>query len=208
MATKDRPNVASVCEQLFQTARGFDLEILVMAYPNYEVREAFSKIGQSYNIDVEYTDAPRHEVLQEATRKAKGDLLSDLDDDIIPKAGWLAEVMKTLDYVDGYGYIKIPSQDNPGYWAERAVAPRRLYQEELGGVVYIPKYLYVYQDMEKTDRMLAKGLFYVANNALIEHHKPTDKTYYEGGVAHHDQDLKMYLDRKAAGFPNDYPSVL
>lgn len=217
MPTKGRGSqVARLCKQIRKTTVGFNVELIVLAHPEEETKKAFDKLSafDKEILDLEYLECRAIDGYQIGAGKATGTHLLATEDDSWPHEGWLAATMRKFDEIpDGHGYVKLPS-DSKDYWAERAIGNRRYFWEVLGGVICVPHYITVYDDVEKSDRAIAANLFFEAEGAFVEHRThvynkaPCDKTYQEGGLTHWPTDHKTFLERKAAGYPIDYKPAL
>ncbi len=213
MPTKGRgPQALRCIEQLFKTTVGFDVECVVVAHPDDSNLGVF--LTPIPNVIVIWQECSAIQGWNIAATHAQGDYLKVGDDDLWYHDGWLEETMKVVEATsEGHGYFKIRS-DSSNYWAERAIGSRRFFVETLGGVLCIPKYLSQYDDVEKTDRAIAAGLFFEAPKAYIEHRHwvygkaEKDETYMRGGIALVNKDQVTYQQRKAAGFPTDYTGVI
>ena len=217
MPTKGRGSqVARLCKQMWKTTLGFNVELIVLAHPEEETRKAFGSLSKSVMeiVDIEYMDVRAIDAYQIGAGKATGTHLLGNEDESWPQEGWLANDMKKFDEItDGHGYVKLTS-DSKDYWAERAIGNRRYFWEVLGGVICVPHYITVYDDVEKSDRAIAAGLFFEAEGAFVEHRTHVygkaeiDKTYQEGGLTHWPVDRQTFLQRKGAGYPIDYKPAL
>lgn len=217
MPTKGRgPQAARLCKQIAKTTLGFNVELIVLAHPEAETKEAFDALPQTAKdiLNLEYLDCRAIDGYQIGAGKATGTHLLAMEDDAWPHPEWLAHTMRKFDEIpDGHGYVKLPS-DSRDPWAERAVGNRRFFWEVLGGVICVPHYITVYDDVEKSERAQKAGLFFEATGAYVEHRThvynkaPIDKTYQEGGLTWWPTDRKTFLERQAAGYPIDYKPSL
>jgi GT2 family glycosyltransferase len=213
LPTKGRGKQAVRCiHRFFETTKNFDTEMFVVAHPDPETKEDFKKLNPTLNVSIDWVDCSPIQGHNIGGAQAKGTHFLAFDDDAWFHDNWLAHVMKVFDEIpNNYGYVKIPSDSNM-YWAERAVGSRRFYEEVLGRVLDIPHYYSQYDDVEKSDRAMMAGIFYVAEKAFIEHRtwvygKAEMDDTYKKARAHVVGDENMYRARLLAGFPNDYEAV-
>ncbi len=213
MPTKGRGPQALLCiERMFETAPGFDIECVVVAYPDDSNKAVFSQ--SRHNIQVIWESCGPVEAWNKGASIARGNFLKVGEDDLWYEPHWLSYTMDVIDNLPNqYGYVKIRS-DASTYWAERAIASRQFLIDIFGGVLNIPHYISQYDDRERTDRAIAAGLFFHSPKAYIEHRHwkygkgKDDETYDRGGLYHYKQDEITYKTRKAAGFPTDYKAVI
>lgn len=215
LPTKGRGEQAARCiNRLFETTQGFDVEVFIVAHPEEETRVAFSKLlPKRRPITVDWVDCTPIQGHNIGGAQAKGTHLLALDDDGWCGENWLAKVMTVFDTIStNMGYVKI-RDDGKNYWAERAVGSRNFYTELLGGTLDIPEYISQYDDVEKTDRAIAAGIFY-QSDAYIEHRTwvygkaQLDSTYINGSKKYCEIDRKLYEARRSKGFPNSYKRIL
>ncbi len=213
LTTKGRgPQALQCIERLLETTRPYKIEVVIVAYPEPTNLDTFTqdvmdRLGD--NIVLTWMDDRSIPCYNYGASLAKGTHLMGLDDDAWFPDDWFQALLETIENTPNQnGYFKIQS-DNQCYWAERAVASREFLIEHLGGVLCIPSYISQYDDVEKTDRAMAAGLFF-ESNAYIEHRHwshgkaEIDATYKAGGISHCDRDRTVYNDRKSKGFPNNY----
>lgn len=213
MPTKGRGPQALLCiERMFETSPGFNVECVVVAYPDDSNRDVFTQVRP--NIQVIWEECGPVEAWNKGAAIANGDFLKVGEDDLWYHPNWLSLTMDVIDKLpDRKGYVKIRSDANT-YWAERAIGSRQFHHEIFGGVLNIPHYVSQYDDRERTDRAIKAGLFFHAPQAYIEHKHwkygkgEHDDTYERGGLYHYEKDKETYLARKAKGFPTDYKAII
>lgn len=215
LATKGRPQQALNCiNRIFETTK-LPFELLIMSYPDEEANEIFTVLPKDKDISLHYLACRSVPAYNKGASLAKGTHLFAVDDDSWFPENWLENIEFAIKATmpNQYGYLKIKSDSN-NYWAERAVGSRDFLIDHLGGVLCIPHYYSQYEDVEKSDRAIAAGHFYVVEDVYIEHRHPAygkaemDATYQDGFAKYAGIDQVTYQLRKQAGFPNDYESVI
>jgi hypothetical protein len=131
-------------------------------------------------------------------------------DDLLFRPGWLDVALAT----DKGGYVGLRTQGSgaPEY-AEHYMASRAFCIKHLGGCLVIPHYLSQYLDVEAWARAQRAGVAVSTAEIVAEHRHwanggaPFDATYQlsRNVVANDDA---MFLARRAAGFPDDFASML
>lgn len=215
LPTKGRgPQALRCLNRLYETTQGFDIELFVIAHPD-ESNDILTldSLPEFFCCKLEFMDIKPLAAYNWAAERAIGTHLFDFDDDAWFHDDWLKKVYEVFDTIpNGHGYVKIQS-DSQNYWAERAIGNREFYKDVLGGVISVPKYHSQFNDVEKSDRAIAAGLFF-QSDAYIEHRHwcygkaEKDITYLEGGIKYVTEDHNTYASRKKAGFPNDYKGVI
>lgn len=211
MPTKNRGVQAARCvERILETTVGINIELIVIAHPEPMAQLAFQELSKNPLVNIQWKDCTVMEAYKIGGLLSKGTHFFCIDDDAWPSDNWLAEALEVFKRIpDGHGYVKILS-DSQNYWAERAITTRKFIVDYLGGVLCIPHYISQYDDVEKSDRAILAGRFYVAEKSYIEHRHwvygkaKKDQTYIDGGISNVTHDHNMYAFRKARGFPNDY----
>lgn len=98
-------------------------------------------------------------------------------------------------------------------YAPHYMASRRFTRDHLGGLMAPPVYRAWWFDREVCEIAQEVSSYAPAWDAIAKHYHPDftdtpmDETYQEAWPDH-DRDKKVYLHRKAAGFPIDYDGVL
>ena len=160
-------------------------------------------------------------------RAASGEALVLAADDVIFHDGWLEEALKVLETLPG-GDGVVALNDDSGLSDRRGfrrdlkketrrytphfLITRATLAREMNGVLCFPAYQNYYTDVETCARAQAAGCYGYAPLAHVEHThwelgKAQKDPQYETGDAH-EQDLEVFLQREAAGFPDDFEPIV
>lgn len=218
IATKGRgEQAAKLIHRLDETLPNVVYEIICIAHPDDSNRQFLVDLPSE--CQVHYLDCRTTAAYNEGAKRAQFEWLLGLDDDVWPEDDWWSKILKCLEDNNNPEIFMIKLQldkDHPHNTfphAERAICSRKFCQEILGGVFEIPSYIAQRSDMEKSEKAMAAGCFFVSE-AIFEHRHwlsgkaKVDKTYEEGGIKYQYDDLHTYISRHADGFPIDYEGYL
>jgi len=150
-------------------------------------------------------------------RVCTGDPIIAIADDTYCHDGWLEEALKSHSTLPGEsGIVGL----NP-LWDDRYrtahcnhfLVDRKAIREVLGGVLFYEVYQHFCSDNETFERASRAGRYVASDKAIVEHrhvrlnNAPNDRVYemttqYVGG------DYALLLQRRAAGFPNNFEAVI
>lgn len=220
MPTRGRADraVASI-NSFFETTKGFDVEMVVVSHPDEAVRKIseYQKAHPQYNLKLTTADCTAIEGWNIAASMATGFFLKVWDDDLIAQPRWLDAAMLKWEVIGRLRtcYIGLWDDDSrvPHALFTRAFGTRDFFVNVCGGVLCIPHYKRWWDDNEKFDRAQAVGCGFACMDSKIIHYQaakgtgPWDDTANLGaerGI----WDMQTYQERKAQGFPNNYPPML
>ncbi len=208
MPTKDHPVEAVSCiHKLFSSTQDFNIECIVVAYPDKKSQKVFEDLDTNHNITVIWDTCGRIPAWNMGAAIAKGDYIHGSSDDFDYQSGWLNNVMDYMSDLSSDSYVKInsnPSHKNPSkvWWAEIGIGHRDFFKNHLGGVLVVPHYKAIFTDLEISERAKNAGVFHVSDS-FIKHD-------WNGPAPGHLQihDQRMYQQRKSQGFPSNYDPVI
>lgn len=132
-------------------------------------------------------------------------------DDIEFVPGWLHEIQKIYETTQA-GLIGV--NDGTGKY-ERAgfcthyFMTRNFIRNVNGGVVCCPHYFADFTDVEIIERAKKVNQFaYAAEAKVIHHWREIDDEAYRRGDTRRAEAKKIYLERKAQGFPDNYKAII
>lgn len=136
-------------------------------------------------------------------------------DDVVFQPGWLEAAWNVMVSIGGSGLVGLNEGDGSafGVMATHFMVSLKYAVRGLGGCIMIPSYRHGHTDAEATIRARRDGRLAWAEEARIQHlhpiygTAPNDKIY-EKGAASIPHDEALFLERMAAGFPDDFPPML
>lgn len=148
----------------------------------------------------------------QACKYAKGEWLVTLSDDSAPTPNWLTNALKTRNY----GFLGLPdgvTGDRNRQFTPLYMATREWLKKFNGGVLVIPSYGIWYADIETALRAHNSLTYMVAWESVVtqlhaDFGSAQDDDTYAIGRSRRINDLKIFEERKAKDFPNDFDSVL
>ena len=205
--TTGRPDRAETClRQLRDTAPHLEIVAAVDADP-----ETAERIGPLVDLLL-YSDSYRgNQAWNDCLAEATGDPIVFAADDLVWGDGWLDAALQALEEHPGclIGF-------NDGHWGEELsthyLMPRAFIVEVLGGRVAW-NYPHSFNDAETTERARRAGRYHWCEDAHVHHDHwlfggrakdPTDTR----NLGRHSEAERLFKERRAAGFPNDYPAVI
>jgi len=209
LPTTGRPDRAEVCvRRLRETAPGAEIICAVDADP-----ETARRLGPLVDVLLCSTELRGCSVAwNDCLREATGDPIVFAADDLIWGEGWLEAAMAAHaehpDCLIGF---------NDGHWdaelSTHYLLPRSFIREVLGGVVAWEFYKHSFNDLETCERAKAAGRYHWCEGADVRHahwlfgEREMDATD-ERRLPDHPADQRIYDERAAAGFPNDFEAVI
>lgn len=211
LATMGRPEKAQACVQSIKDTAA-DVEIVVAVDgPEADIR-ALTGMG----CVVDHATEPRgsSRAWNDALAISTGDPVVLAADDLEFQHGWLDAALGTLqEFPDGWGLVGF----NDGHWRDELsthyLMSRRFIVECLGGVIAWDVYRHSFNDREANERARRAGRYAWCENAHVFHRhwifgeRPQDATDTRL-LGLHGESQRMFDERQAAGFPNDFEAVI
>jgi GT2 family glycosyltransferase len=209
LPTTGRPERAEACvRSLLRTTEGHDIEVCAAVDCDPETSDRLDKLG----CYIDYSDELRgNNAWNAALSMAVGDPIVFAADDLEWQPGWLDAALEALsEYPDSLiGF-------NDGHWGAELsthyLMPRSFIVEVLGGRVAWD-YPHSFNDAETNERAKRAGRYFWCEEARVYHHhwlfgdRPQDETDTRN-LGGHAEAERMFRERQAAGFPNDYEPIL
>lgn len=209
--TTGRPQRAEAClKRLRETAPDVEVVAAVDADP-----DTCQRIGPYVNTLI-YSPTYRgcSQAWNDCLREATGDPVVFAADDLQWGDGWLEAALTRLwEFPDRWGMVGF----NDGHWDQELsthyLMSRRFIVEVLGGVIAWPQYKHSFNDLETTERAKAADRYAWCEDARVYHEhwlfgdRVKDDTDRRR-LPLHPEDERLYKERRAAGFPNDYEPVI
>lgn len=219
LATTGRPDMAEAAvRSLIATTKGHDIELVLAVDADRETvdRILFLDAHDGFHVRVDYRDELRgsSRAWNDALRLSTGDPVVLAADDLEWGAGWLEAALATFqEFPDGWGFVGF----NDGHWgadlSTHYMMSRRFIVEVLGGVVAWDCYRHSFNDCEANARAQAAGRYAWCAEARVLHRhwifgdRSQDSTDTRL-LGEHSESQRRFDERQAAGFPNDFSSVI
>jgi len=219
LATTGRAEMAETCiRSLAATTCGHRVELVAAIDADTETRDRLQSLPTPENLTIvlDYQDDYRgcSRAWNDALATCAGDPVVLAADDLVFQAGWLdAALAELASFEDGWGFVGF----NDGHWGPELsthyMMSRRFVTEILGGVVAWEGYRHSFNDREANARAIAAGRYAWCENARVLHRHwifgdraqdPTDTRQ----LGLHPDSERIFHERAAAGFPNDYEAVI
>jgi glycosyltransferase involved in cell wall biosynthesis len=213
--SRTRPNMLFETLGIFRQTE--DIQLIVVANNCQETYQAAIEGGA----DIVLQNAKNLNPVISCNRGvtlATGKYLMPGSDDIQPQKGWLEFALKAhQEQLDGYGVIGLNDLMHLGdevvIDAGLILFDRRFCRDHLGGCLVVPHYHHLFADKESIMRARALGRFYWCKEAIVAHNHPANNKRPPDELdAQRDDwwavDEKIYLERQAAGFPDDFEPVV
>jgi glycosyltransferase involved in cell wall biosynthesis len=205
--------MASQClQRLRETTDGHLVEIVAAVDKDPITAERIDPLVDKllYSGDYRGCSQAWNDCLAEAT----GDPIVFAADDLIWEPGWLGAALEELSkFKDGWGLVGF----NDGHWdaelSTHYLMSRRFIVEVLGGVVAWPWYKHSFNDLEVNRRAVLADRYRWCEDARVYHahwlynDRPLDETD-KRTLGDHGDAQRIFQEREAAGFPNDYDPVI
>jgi GT2 family glycosyltransferase len=213
LATTGRPDLAEACvRSLRSTTAGHTLEIVAAVDADEETRDRLEPLVDVMLYEPEYRGCSK--AWNDALAACTGDPVVLAADDVEWGAGWLDATLTALEGLpDGWGMVGLhDAQWGPALSTHYAMS-RRLIVEVFGGVVTWECYTHSFQDREANERAQRAGRYVWCEDARIYHQhwlwgtRAQDETDARNLGGHADSE-RVYSQRAAAGFPNDFAPVI
>lgn len=217
LATTGRPDMAERCvRSVLDTTAGHDVEVIAAVDVDTLTVARLTALDRDrvrVTYSYEYRGCSR--AWNDALRLSTGDPLVLAADDLVFEPGWLDAAFERLHtaFEDGWGLVGF----NDGHWdgelSTHYLMSRRLVVEVFGGVVAWEGYRHSFNDREANERARAAGRYVWCEQAHVRHEhwlfgdRPQDRTDTRP-LAEHAQSERTFLERQAAGFPNDFEPAI
>ena len=211
LATTGRPEMALRCVQgIRETA---EVEIVASVDADPKTARLIAPHVDILNVCPDYRGCSR--AWNDALREATGEHLVLAGDDLRWGENWLQNALQWLSQLpDGWGMVGFnDGHTNGDEYSTHYLVSRRLITEVLGGVIAWECYRHSFNDVEMTERARTAGRYVWAEDAHVYHDhwlfgdRPKDATDAKN-LGGHPQSERIFNQRKAAGFPNDYDPVI
>lgn len=197
---------------LLATTQGHKVEILAAVDADADTAMRLEALG----CIVDYCDEYRGNstAWNVALAGSKGDPIVFAADDLVWEPGWLEAALGELEQFDGgWGLVGF----NDGHWGAELsthyLMSRRFIIEILGGVVAWDFYRHSFNDLEVNERAKRAGRYRWCEQAHVRHRhwlfgdRAKDDTDTRT-LASHAEAERIYSERAAKGFPNDFAPVI
>lgn len=216
-----RPQLLTQTIQSFLlTVPNHELQFSLVIDEDYDsVEFAIGTIRYSANYVLDFSLQKRGALnaWNRALQISSGELVLIIGDDHKAHPGWYERAITAHRELGGYGVVGLNDLMHDGSLttATTLMVDRKFIKEQFGGRVTYPCYHYYCQDSELNDRAKRVGKFIWLQDAVVEHiHAANNKRAHDL----HDferveneysiEDGKVYEERKAANFPDLWPSVI
>lgn len=210
--SRTRPALLAEAIRLFRRTEG--VEIIVIANSCPETYEVAVKEGADIVLQ---NPEPVNPVISanRGAAVATGDYLMPGSDDFRPHGDWLEAALNAhQEELDGYGMIRLNDLIYDGSVdAGLILFDRRFCLDHLGGCLVVPHYHHLFADKESIARAKRADRLYWCEEAVVAHLHPTnDSRPMDALDNQRDEwwaiDEKIFMDREAAGFPDDFEPVI
>jgi hypothetical protein len=216
LATTGRPDMAEACVRgVFETAESYEVEVIAAVDVDSTTVARLSAVDRD-RVTISYAHHYRgcSRAWNDALRLSKGDPVVLAADDLEWHLGWLENGLERLSQLPGgWGLVGF----NDGHWGEELathyLVSRRFIVEVLGGVIAWECYRHSFNDVEITERAKRAGRYAWCEDARVHHShwlfggRPQDATDARN-LTDYSASQAVYMQRAAAGFPNDYEPVI
>lgn len=213
LATTGRPEMARQCvEGIHATVGSHAVEVVAAVDADRETEKELRPIVDKLLYSDEYRGCSN--AWNDCLAAAAGDPVVLAADDLVWGEGWLDAALATLaGFEDGWGFVGF----NDGHWtadlSTHYLVSRRLIVEAFGGVIAWPHYKHSFNDVEASERAKAIGRYLWCKDCYVPHRhwtwgdRPKDETD-DRNLAEYEESKRIFNERKAAGFPNDFEAVI
>jgi hypothetical protein len=209
LPTHGRKEQAVKClDQLFETVQGRDVEVIVVSDDTLieDSRVKMIVTDNTHGAIANWNAGLAH---------ATGDAIVLGADDLWFHEGWLEAALRgLLGMPEHSGMVGLNDMATDGTrFATHYLMTRDYIERFNGGVLAIPKYQHNFIDVEATARAMKAGRYHYAEDSLVEHRhylwgKAEKDATYQRTAGTFKPDQETFLQREAAGFPNDFEPVL
>lgn len=225
LATCNRKNLAIQCvRSLYLTTRHLPIELILVVDGDKETVEIIEnfledKITDEWNYKVDYSSTRRgaKDSWNIGLSISTGEIIVPTGDDQLFYPNWLDFALKTHESeLGGYGMVALNDKIHNGTVLGTTVLyDRKFCIEHLGGVSIFPEYNHFYVDNEMNERAKLANSYAWCKESIVEHIHPDvgkrqrDNIDYERIVNKWmSMDHKIFIKRKAMGFPNDFKPMI
>lgn len=216
MPCKGRPEqTVALLPRLFQTAGDVSWELICVVDEDRTVAQALQTFNASQQAagapQVAITELPQRQgywkALAHGTRLARGRILANIANDVLPGLGWLARAVRSFDrlYPDGRGVLGW----NDGLLFDghtgHLLIGRDLAAAWYGAAHWPTFYDHLYGDTEICQRAIADELYAVDTRAVLFHNHPVIGQALDGvyqfSHTRIDDDARIFEQRRALQWP-------
>lgn len=213
LATTGRPEMAVRCVQgIRETTEGHEVEIVCAVDHDRQSERRLRLLVETLLYSEAYRGCSR--AWNDCLGRSSGDPVVLAADDLVWEPGWLDQALaKLAEFDGGWGFVGF----NDGHWnadlSTHYLMSRRLICEVFGGVVAWPHYRHSFNDREANARAQQAGRYAWCEDAHVRHEhwlfgdRPQDGTDTRP-LAGHPESERAFLERQAAGFPNDFEPAI
>jgi GT2 family glycosyltransferase len=218
LATTGRPDMAEACvRSVVATTRGHDVEVVTAVDADPETLDRFLLLDWGH-VRWVVDDSEDHRgcsrAWNDALAASTGDPVVLAADDLEFQPGWLQTALTRLsEFEGGWGLVGF----NDGHWGAELsthyMVSRRLITEAFGGVIAWPHYHHSFNDREANGRARQVGRYAWCEDARVYHRHwifgdRMQDTTDTRKLDLHPESERVFAAREAAGFPNDFPSII
>ena len=156
------------------------------------------------------------EAFNQGLKLSTGDIIFPLGDDSYCHPGWLDKALEVhQNILKGYGMVAMNDLmlDGDTQLGTTVLYDRKFCRDWLGSVAAYPVYHYYYIDNELNERAKRAGKYIWCKEAIVEHiHSSNNKRPIDENDSNRagfmELDKIIFEERKAAGFPNNFPGSI
>ena len=207
--SRDRPTgLLRTIVSVLLTTRYYQVEIIpVLDVPDVE-SQALMKCFLEFETVImpeSYVHGRPQQKFQAGYENSNGDWIVSGSDDITFHTGWLDAMLAH----PNKGYIGFYDDLYQGKLATLVMASRAYIETTMNGRFGLPWYHVHGADAEWQERAKAIGAFTVCEDAGFDHHRSntTPDELQQFGRQFHAKDDATYVQRRKAGFPEDWPEA-
>lgn len=209
--TLHRPvGLTQVLKSLQDTAPG--VEIVVACDPDDQVAHIIADgFGAIHVTCKEARQGPAYAWNVALRAMPDGDAYVLGSDDCIFRSGWLEQAMAKLEEIGGSGLVGLKSKES----GTRSLSAFYLMTRDFivkhhGGVAAVPHYNSWFIDAEACGRAQKAGCYTKTQDVVITHEwrGPFGDETYRLASSRRAVNQELYLKRREAGFPDDFPPIL
>jgi glycosyltransferase involved in cell wall biosynthesis len=205
-------------QSLVDTTEGHDIELVVALDADMETsaRLATIPLHDRFEMVIDYRHEHRgcSQAWNDALALSGGDPVILAADDLEFQPGWLeAALMRLSEFEDGWGLVGF----NDGHWGAELsthyMVSRKMVVDVFGGVIAWQHYHHSFNDREANGRARQAGRYAWCEDAYVLHRHwifgdRVQDTTDTRKLDLHPESERIFAEREAAGFPNDYEPAI
>lgn len=225
LATCDRKELAIQCiRSLYITTKHLPIELILVVDGDKEalgIIENFleDKITSEWNYKINYSPTRRgaKNSWNIGLSISTGEIIVPTGDDQLFYPNWLDFALETHEKkLNGYGMVALNDKIHDGSVLGTTVLyDRKFCIDHLGGVSIFPEYNHFYVDNEMNERAKLAGSYAWCKESIVEHIHPDIGKRHRDDIDYEkitnnwmNLDYKIFMKRKALGFPNDFDPII